>query len=1017
MNQSDKPSLQTSEEAIAASVPSSSKSPPSSSSSSSLWWPKRIHHSLSQHSSATTSNKSDNKGNSNSNNNNNNNTNDTNSSSMSITGDESESTQEFTLTNGRDNGNTISTCTFSSTGGRRRSAGENHLSSSSSFRDALVNSSNGDSFHSGIMRLDDIAKEKRKSQIKPAQYFETKQRIQEMLPISNLRFSSLGLIGREKETACLEACLERVTVPTAVRRSKDEPSMSTSKDEEESRVRRELVLISGDSGTGKTTLAETLLNPVTQRVGGLFVKGKFDIYRRNEPYSGIAGACREICGRIMSLLKRESCRSDDHNKRSECESNSWIQFQTILEVLVSKLGMENIRLLIHIIPELSEIVGEKLLVVAENVDVLNNNDATAGNGARLNYAFRIFMQVVANRLGPLVIFLDDIQWADTASIELLPVLLTGSDISNFMIIGAYRSNEVKDDDDHPFSKLITEMKLNNTDSATNNHEFNLTEIKLGNLTELQTNEMIMKVLSIDEPDTTIGLAKVCHKRSHGNIFSLLVFLDMLQMEGLLQYNLGLFRWDWDEQTILSQSAATANVVDVLTQKMKLLPSSARLGLSVAACLGYCFKPSILDTVLRALFANRCLNNSSTPLQTTADPSDESLQDPDETLEMLILGEREGFLEIENDGLTYRWIHDKVQEAAMSLVPLDDLPKLKAQVGSALVHELREEELAPYLFTVVNLLHEQGIPKIEVERVQLANLALQASKRASEASAFESAAKYVAIGLEALPTNAWANYYELTLDLYSTAAETASILGQKEDLEKYYAEVLSRTSSRLVDKFRVYHSMINFLSGALGKPLEAMKIIILILAQLGVSFPKHKIPRLMGTVSRFWALKKALSSVRREHIESLPTMKDSRQLEIMRLLDKLFLAAYLGKSDLIVMSVLASTRMTLENGLSEYSAPAFAELALLAGSAFGDVPLATKTGDFAQVVTAKVESKVMDCRTELFLCGFTRCWTDFIARMMPRLVHAYEVGLSVGDNENACWVSLFSLDVHEYSTSQ
>lgn len=797
-------------------------------------------------------------------------------------------------------------------------------------------------------RLSDISDEGQQHTLKPASFLESRSKSQRILAVSNLRFESLGLVGRDKERAILETRLKIMVAAETV-------------DERQPGV-RELILVSGEAGTGKTALALSLTKPI-KRMGGLFVTGKFDLYLRDEPYAGIAPAFRGICGRILQIR--------DHKKPRDPS------FDDIRQALIDKMGSENLQLLINVIPELGEIVGDEVLL--DTMKKQTNEESKA----RLSYAFRILLRVVASFFAPLVILLDDIQWSDAATLDLIEVLITDRDNpSGLMVIGTYRSNEV--DETHILSQLVCQLE-----SKADQADFTLTEIKIGNLDLEQTNEIIMLLLSIDEPEKTLGLARVCHKRSYGNVISLLVFLEMLKVEGLLEFNIGEFKWTWDEERILSETAATANVVDLMRQKMEKLPLDVRNRLPLAACLGFSFEPAILDTVWRTIYQQR-----GDAEQTGADSKD-----------WLARVEHEGILEREKNGVSYRWVHDKVQEAAMSLVPSDDLASLKARVGRIFVSTLDDEGLDRYIFTVVNLLHEGVIPTEESERILLAQLSLRASRKAYQLSAFESANKYATIGMEALPANRWTNHYEVTLDLYSTAAEVAGYLGHTERMETCYKEVLDQDDRPMSDKLRVYNAMISYMAGALGKPHDAIDLLVKILAEYGIRFPKRKGSRLVSTVSGALKAKRRITSLRLEDIANMSSMDDPVHLEMMRLLDQLFVTAYLAKSDLMPLSIFASARLTLEHGLSQYSATAFASLALLLGALLGDMKLASKTGSFARLAMTKVDCKNGNARAEFFLDAFVFCWTEPITNMTNPLLRAYQTGLYVGDTENACWVSI------------
>jgi predicted ATPase len=301
-------------------------------------------------------------------------------------------------------------------------------------------------------------------------------------------------------------------------------------------------------------------------------------------------------------------------------------FDKIRDEVIDKLGSENLCRLINIIPELAEVVGDDL-----NMENMTKQHKQGGGEtkARFNYAFRVFIRVVASHFAPLVVLLDDIQWADAATLDLLQVLIADHQNGSLIMIGVYRSNEV--DEVHLLSRIIRDLKR-----TAEQDDFNATEIEIGNLNTSQINEVIMLLLSIEEPAKTLGLANICLKRTHGNIFSLLVFLEMLQTQGLLQYSLGRFEWGWDEQRILSESDATSYVVDLMKQKFERQPSSVGQRL---ACLGFSFEPAILNTVWTIVSEQR--NGTETS---------ETVEDEDIDA-FLALVEQEGFLEIEPDSTT------------------------------------------------------------------------------------------------------------------------------------------------------------------------------------------------------------------------------------------------------------------------------------------------------------------------------------------------------------------------------
>jgi predicted ATPase len=226
-----------------------------------------------------------------------------------------------------------------------------------------------------------------------------------------------------------------------------------------------------------------------------------------------------------------------------------------------------------------------------------------------------------------------------------------------------------------------------------------------------------------------------------------------------------------------------------------------------------------------------------------------------------------------------------------------------------------------------------------------------------------AGKYAAIGIEALPGDKWTDHYEMTLDLYSTAAEVEGFLGNVDRLETCYKEVIDQKDRPLFDTLRVHHAVISYTSGALGRPINAIDPISHLLAQFGLRFRKGKVARLVSTMSGFHKAKRKMLSLELEHISNLPMMQDPVHLKMMHLLDQLFIASYRSASDLMALTIFERIKLTLEHGLCEYSAHAFACLALV----FRDDPaLASKTGRFARLIMTIIDCKSVHAKAEVWL---------------------------------------------------
>jgi predicted ATPase len=772
----------------------------------------------------------------------------------------------------------------------------------------------------------------------------------ENFTVNKLRYSSLGLHGRDKEKEILNTFLVNVAA-------------------RDNGIKRAMVFINGVSGTGKTALADSLIAPI-KRLKGLYVKGKFDFYLRDEPYAGIAEACRGICFEILMLRNQPAQASSDGRS-----------FQEIRDKLIDGLGAE-IHLLTKVIPELSEII-------AGDQDTRSDADGATGHHenqqkakASFNYVFRAFVRLVTSHFAPLVMVLDDLQWADVASLALMEVLITDRDNSNFMIIGIYRSNEV--DDTHLMSKVLRDLK-----ERSKQEDFDIIEIEVGNLCVDEVNGVIMDLLSLDDSSKTIGLAEICLKRTDGRVFFLIAFIAMLEEEGLLDFNLGLFRWTWDETMIESKTGASLNVVDLMKRKMTKPPKDFGQLLSMTACLGSSFdegRPGIL-------WSDYCRQRS-----------EHNIQQDDKTMEhWLSLAVNEGFLERRGTS-DYQWIHDNVREAAFSLVPADKLFDFKFRVGEVLLQKLSEKELDSSIFVVVNLLNAGSASTLgDLKRIRLAELNLQAAQKAAHFSAFSSAAKFAGMGIELLPGNTWTNHRELNLNLFSIAAESNGYLGNIESMEGFCNEVLKQDIP-LLDKLRVYNVLVLNITNS-GGTADAVVLLLDVLRQLGCKFPRSRASRTLATLASLAKARATLNSRTPEEIAKMPVMKDSLKIETMKLLDKLATCSYICQKDLLPLVIMKNIQLTLRYGLCESSPPALAAMGMIYTGVLGDLQAGSKIGDYTLLLLAKLESRSTFSRTKFLVCGLVLCWTRPSRSLLKSLLEGYENGLTSGDTESAMFVSM------------
>jgi len=331
-----------------------------------------------------------------------------------------------------------------------------------------------------------------------------------------------------------------------------------------SKVKKELVFIKGFSGVGKTSLARTIKQDLDSMEGGRYVEGKFDLNEgKEQPYSGIAKAYSQLI--------------------QEIHTNSRDKLLEICQQL-SETILSEVEPLTYLIPELELALGEF------STSSYSDEGNIDGMQERWKYSFRVLTRLLTSYVKPLVIVIDDLQWADKASLDLIETLITDSrNINPLMIIGCYRSNEVDQTSD--LAKSIQSLEEKKSQFG-----FNITGIEVESCGTSEVNEMIVKMMDADDEESTRDLADLCFQRTLGNPFFVIEFMSMLQRADMIQFNIGTMKWSYDVSVIEGATFSTSNVAELLKSRMEQMPADVKLLLQVAACLGPTFRVSILETL-------------------------------------------------------------------------------------------------------------------------------------------------------------------------------------------------------------------------------------------------------------------------------------------------------------------------------------------------------------------------------------------------------------------------------------
>ena len=823
---------------------------------------------------------------------------------------------------------------------------------------------------------------------------------------------SQKLYGREREVETLLAAFERVAAARKGVRGDGEmnrweensthirsfPSQSKSQNPHDERSPRtakskiEMMLVSGYSGIGKSVLVQELYKPITKKQG-YFISGKFNQFQRNIPYSAVISAFAELVRQLLT--------------ESEAQLQQW------REKFLAALGV-NGQVIIDVIPKVELIVG-KQPAVSELPPAESQN--------RFNLVFQNFIKVLVSPSHPLVIFLDDLQWADSASLKLMQLLMASSEPGLFLI-GAYRDNEVTAA--HPL--MLTIKDIRDTGAIVN-------EIFLKSLDLLTVNQLICETLNCTS-DRTLPLAELVLTKTGGNPFFLIEFLNSLYTDRLLNFDpphssltkeesKGGWRWDLEQ---IQARGITDNVVELMAAKIQKLPESTQQALKLAACIGNQFELETLAVVSGKSLRETLVNLHSAVVEGLVLPLSDAyavIGGWGTQVEPLFYEFEEEF-PLSPITLEYKFVHDRIQQAAYSLIP-EDLEvqycrtRIHQQVGQLLLQNTSATQREKKIFDIVNQLN-LGVKLInhQPERDELAQLNLMAGKKALASVAYEPAFKYLTFGIELLnppqssfgkssggseQRSSWHRQYDLTLALYVEAAAAAYLSTDFKQMETL-AEMVLQQAKTLLDKVKVYEVKIQAYV-AQNKLLEAIKTGLQVLKLLGVKFPEK--PTKLNIILGLVRTKLTLAGKPIEDLIDLPKMTDQFALAAMRIMWSVSSAAYLAVPELIPLLAFKMVYLSVKYGNASESASGYAGYGTILCGVIGDIDSGYQFGKLALSLLDKFNAKELKAKTFLVVNDLIRHWKEHLSETLQPLLEAYQSGLETGDLEFAA----LSANAHFY----
>jgi len=683
----------------------------------------------------------------------------------------------------------------------------------------------------------------------------------------------------------------------------------------------EIALVKGKTGSGKSSLVLELYKTVIE-VNGNFIIGKFDQSHSSVPYSAMKQACENLC----DLLLKENEETLSRNRRMIQEAVG-DEGKLLTDVI------KNLHLIIGPQPNVNEAIGKESL-------------------NRFNYVFCKFLNVVCSSQHPLVMFIDDLQWADNGSLILLSLLMTNKDIDYMLFVGAYRNNEI--DESHPLSVMIKNMK---------EKRVSMHDIETPNLSMSNVNELISDALHTSQVET-YPLTALVVRKTHGNPFFVEQFLRSLSDKKLVWFSYEKKSWIWDIEQI-DKLNITDNVVELLIQKMLCLNVPTQNCLKIASCIG---SPFSLSTIKLACPDYHNLESAIS-----------------EGLIVLVFS---------SSCKKYQFAHDQIQLAASSLIPENDMNSTHFQIGHTIWKKSNDEQLEENLFLVVKLLNSDLNAFIDPNECKdIAKLNLKAGEKANMSTSHELASWYLATGIEWLnKTSFQKNNSTLFLHLHKALSEAYFCLRKYELMEKMIGEVMKNTSSILEVITLISLRIRAFTDQALFK--ESIEASLEIFEELGESFPKSPDNKLIQ--SEFHHVQSLLQNKSNDEITKRTTTNETI-LAVMEISVVSCVASYLSGSKYFPLFVLRNVQLSLIHGVSKWSSDSFASYGCLCGE-FKEIREGFRFGQLALFLLDKFETKHSLPKVYASVFISVNPWMKHLHNSLNHLMDAYRVSLEVGAHD-------------------
>ncbi|NEO56647.1 MAG: AAA family ATPase [Okeania sp. SIO3B5] len=747
------------------------------------------------------------------------------------------------------------------------------------------------------------------------------------------------LYGRESEVKVLLDGFERVANPPLSKRGVQSPPTPLSKGGVE------MILVAGFSGIGKTAVVNEVHKPIVKQ-RGYFIKGKFDQFNRNIPFSAFVQAFRNLMGQLLG--------------ESDAKLANW-------KAKILKALGENGQIIIEVIPELERIIDQQPPVAPLSGSAAQN---------RFNLLFGKFVRVFTTKEHPLVIFLDDLQWADSASLNLLKLLMDESETGYLLVLGAYRDNEVFPA--HPLILTLDEIKKRGA---------NINTITLAPLEKLDITRLVADTL-LCSVDVALPLSELVYDKTKGNPFFTTQFLKGLYEDNCITFEADAGYWQCDlAQT--RQLALTDDVVAFMIERLRKLPSATQAVLKLAACIGNQFDLGTLAVVCEGT-QERVAKDLWRGLQ-------EGFVIPESQTYKFFQGMQNEENEVETISVSYRFLHDRVQQAAYSLISEEKKQATHLKIGRQLWHNIPDSEQENYLFTIVNHLNIGCDLILEpLERDKIAQLNWQASQKAKVSVAYETSRRYCYAGQLFLHEQSWETNYSLCFALAIATIEAEYFNHNLQVAQQLCQETLEKARS-LLDRIKIYELQIIFKINQ-NQMNEAIFLAFDALVFLDICLPTE--PQQIQTEIELLRQEIALPTEEIANLVTLEIVNNEEKLAVIRLLINANSAAYIANPTFYPLIVLHTVRHCMKYGHSPLAASAYSWYGALLCGFYGEIEAGYEFGKLSLQLLEKFNARTIAAKVSNMFNVFIRPWKEPLKNAVAALPEAIQSGFDNGDVEYA-----------------